>query len=264
MNRAAAYFDVDETLTHDVTLFSFLRYDAHTTGRTTQAEGFLQELDARRARGASRESTNRHYYQWWKDREVDEILDQSRNWWKVRLQDSDRYLRSDVLAKYDWHFHQGHDRVLLSGSFVQLIEPLAAALDVTRVIATAPLVRQGRFTGEIPEPVIGEAKRIALIADARAHGIDLDSAHGYGDHSSDLPFLSALGHPNLVTHPGIGWKDPGFPLHIWLPSLNKPNIVASMGSTGATHRWQVPDRTWHRAISPAHSAWNGRGDEEHY
>ncbi|WP_287901502.1 HAD-IB family hydrolase [Arthrobacter sp.] len=220
MNQTAAYFDVDETLTHDVTLFSFLRHDAHTTGQTEQAETFLRELAARRAQGEPRESTNRYYYQWWKGRDVQKICDLAGNWWAGRLQKPDLFLRSDVLARYEWHSRQGHARILLSGSFVQLIEPLAAALDVTRVIATVPLTGQGRFTGEIGEPLIGDAKRTALLADARDHGIDLTTSHGYGDHRSDLPFLSVLGHPHLVTPPGKGWQDPGFPITIWPPTAD--------------------------------------------
>lgn len=197
-----------------MTLFAFLRHDAAERGVSGQAEDFLRELATRRALGAPRKTTNRLYYQWWKGRAVEEVRTKAREWWLERLATPSEALRPDVLARYDWHREQGHDRILLSGSFCHLIEPLAEALDATRVIATEPETRDGRFTGEIAEPMIGDAKRTALQKDAEAHRVSLHASHGYGDHPSDLPFLSLLGNPNLVTGSAPDWEGT-FPLNVW-------------------------------------------------
>lgn len=112
-------------------------------------------------------------------------------------------LRTDVLSRFEWHKDQGHDTVLLSGSFGDLIAPLAQALDVTRVISTEPEIKEGIYTGEVRVPMIGEAKLSALKQDAKTHQVDLDASYGYGDHPSDLPFLSLLGNPHLVGRPSL-------------------------------------------------------------
>jgi HAD superfamily hydrolase (TIGR01490 family) len=178
-----------------------LRYDASDRGESEHAEEFLRGLAARRALGEPRESTNRLYYQWWKGRAVHEIQGKAKRWWQERFVVPSDALRTDVLARYEWHRERGHDRVLLSGSFRDLIDPLAQKLEATRVIATEPETHGGIYTGEILEPMIGQAKQRALQEDALSNQINLDASYGYGDHPSDLPFLSLLGNPHLVTSP---------------------------------------------------------------
>lgn len=179
-----------------------------------QAEDFLRTLATQRALGATRAITNGLYYRWWTGRAVEEVRTKAREWWHERLATLSEALRPDVLARYDWHREQGHDRILLSGSFRHLIEPLAEALDATRVIATEPEIRDGCFTGAVAKPMIGHAKRTALQEDAEAHCVSLDASHGYGDHSSDLPFLLLLGNPNLVTGSALDWEGSS-PLNVW-------------------------------------------------
>ena len=105
--------------------------------------------------------------------------------------------------------------VLLSGSFRQLIEPLAAALQVTRTITTELVVREGRFTGEIARPMIGQAKATAIAEDAEEHNIDLSESYGYGDHKSDLAFLSRVGFPSLVAGFVPGAESLSDRLEVW-------------------------------------------------
>lgn len=134
---------------------------------------------------------------------AEEIRTKAREWWQQRLTSPAEVLRTDVLSRFEWHKDQGHDTVLLSGSFGDLIEPLAKALDVNRVISTEPEIQEGIYTGEVRVPMIGEAKLEALQADAKSHQVDLAASYGYGDHPSDLPFLSLLGNPHLVGSPSL-------------------------------------------------------------
>jgi phosphoserine phosphatase len=63
-----------------------------------------------------------------------------------------------------------------------------------------PLVRDGRYTGEVVRPMIGEGKREAVLALLRDHpgGVDPRECYAYGDHPSDLPMLECVGNPRVV------------------------------------------------------------------
>lgn len=163
-----------------------------------EGERFLQALRDRRASGETREVTNRAYYQWWNGHQERAVKLMAEAWWRFRLQDEVHIFRTRSLERLRWHKRQGHDVVLISGSFRQLIEPLAVALGSTRTVTTELTVSRGRFTGEIARPMIGQAKLAALVKDAEEHDVDLDESFGYGDHESDFPFLGRVGHPTLV------------------------------------------------------------------
>ena len=67
------------------------------------------------------------------------------------------------------------------------------------ILCTRPLTADGRYTGEVETPVIGEGKR-AAVRRALDERPDIDPAdcYGYGDHVSDLPMLELVGHPVVV------------------------------------------------------------------
>jgi phosphoserine phosphatase len=105
----------------------------------------------------------------------------------------------------------------VSGSFHELLRPLARDLRADHVIATQLLRdRQGRFTGEVVEPMVGPAKARAVLVDAHKHGIALADSYAYGDHESDFDYLGLVGNPVLVQGAAMGWRPPsGAPLTVW-------------------------------------------------
>ncbi len=67
------------------------------------------------------------------------------------------------------------------------------------VLCTLPGTKDGRYTGEIEEALVGNAKARAVASHAAEHGVDLMTSFAYGDHHSDLPFMALVGESLLVS-----------------------------------------------------------------
>lgn len=92
------------------------------------------------------------------------------------------------------------DRVfIVSASPAEVVEPLAAHLGITDVIASrARIDADGRYTGELDFYSYGPFKAEAMAEVAERDGIDLTRSYAYSDSATDLPMLSAVGHPTAV------------------------------------------------------------------
>ncbi|MBU0719693.1 MAG: HAD-IB family hydrolase [Planctomycetes bacterium] len=117
------------------------------------------------------------------------------------------------------HRDAGHAVVLVTGSIDFIVEPLARQLRVTGVIAPALVESNGRFTGQLDGPPIGEQEKARRIVQyAREHGIDLAQSHAYGDSIADLPMLEAVGHAHAVNPDralATAAKRRGWQIHRW-------------------------------------------------
>lgn len=70
---------------------------------------------------------------------------------------------------------------------------------MTHGLGTKGKVVDGAYTGELDGPFCyGEGKVEAIEAIARFEGYDLAQCYAYSDSASDLPMLSAVGHPVAV------------------------------------------------------------------
>src|SRR5690606_11582034 len=96
------------------------------------------------------------------------------------------------------HRAAGRDVVLVSASGEEIVRPIASLLGIEHVIATRMAVADGRYTGEIECYAAGEAKVEAVQQLAAERGYDLARSYAYSDSISDLPLLSAVGHPTAV------------------------------------------------------------------
>jgi phosphatidylglycerophosphatase C len=99
------------------------------------------------------------------------------------------YLRPDVVERVAWHRDQGHDVVIVSASFKDYLDPIAAELGVTAVLATELDVGDdGRLTGELAGPNVRGPEKVrrldAWLADRPAY------VWAYGDSSGDSELLA--------------------------------------------------------------------------
>lgn len=93
-----------------------------------------------------------------------------------------------VLKSLDFHI------ALVSGGFVQVVEPLGAMLNVDHIQANLLEVENGVLTGRILGPVVDRAgKAQALKQFALDHDIPLSRTIAIGDGANDLDMLSAAG-----------------------------------------------------------------------
>jgi len=91
---------------------------------------------------------------------------------------------------------QGHSVALVSGGFVEIVEPLAARYGIRHVRANRFAVADGRLTGGVEGEIVDRAgKARALREFAAAEGIGLDHTVAIGDGANDLDMMAtaALG-----------------------------------------------------------------------
>lgn len=96
------------------------------------------------------------------------------------------------------HHAAGRDVVIVSSSGAEVVEPIGAMIGADRVVATRMVVDEGRYTGEIEFYAYGENKAAAIRELAEQEGYDLAACYAYSDSVTDLPMLSAVGHPTAV------------------------------------------------------------------
>jgi HAD superfamily hydrolase (TIGR01490 family) len=203
--RAAAFFDVDETLITVISMFRFLAHDLAARGEPPPAyEGAMARLAALKAAGLPREETNRAFYRNFAGRRAADLAASGSAWFEGELARGGLF-RAPVLDALRAHARRGDLTVLVSGSFPPCLEPVRRYAGADLLVCSRPQVAAGRYTGVLTEPVIGAEKARALRRIAATHGICLAGSTAYGDHTSDLPLLEAVGHPVVVGEdPALG------------------------------------------------------------
>ncbi|MEE2036658.1 HAD-IB family hydrolase [Nocardiopsis sp. CT-R113] len=196
--RGIAFFDVDETLIGPKSMFSFLEFHlrdgSRPTGTYEQAVARLRETAAR---GVPRRDVNRLYYRLLAGESVEGLRDAGRAWFSEAAR-APGFWHTPVLERLRRHRAEGDLVVLLSGSFFACLDPIAEAAGAHWALGTRPVVRDGLLTGEVLVPMIGETKGVAARAAAAVRNVSPSSCTAYGDHSSDLALLSAVGAPVVV------------------------------------------------------------------
>jgi HAD superfamily hydrolase (TIGR01490 family) len=199
-----AVFDVDETLIDCKSMFSFLEYalrdrsgEAAGSRDYRAALGKLQQ--ARQSQ--TREAVNRLFYLTFAGWSLDHLALLAEGWFAFGRARS-LYV-PEVLERFRQHQIDGHQTVLLSGSATFIIAPIARHLGATHTLAV-DLIRlvDGTTNGQIDGlQTIGEGKAIALKQLIDIHG-PARRLIGYGDHASDLPFLSMCDDAYCVVSAG--------------------------------------------------------------
>lgn len=112
-------------------------------------------------------------------------------------------IRPESRRLLDLHRHAGRATYIVSASPIEIVEPLARALGMTAGVGTRSLLVDGVYTGELDGPLCyGPGKLAAIEQVARLDGLDLARCYAYSDSVSDLPMLSAVGHPVAVNPDG--------------------------------------------------------------
>ena len=88
----------------------------------------------------------------------------------------------------------GYKTGVVSGGFIQVIEPLARELDLDFARANTLEIRDGKLTGRVIGPVIDrKAKAESLKEFAWSNGIQLNQTVAVGDGANDIDMLSTAG-----------------------------------------------------------------------
>ena len=199
-----AFFDLDGTLISEASMVSFHRHRLLALGPTEGPaawNGFQAEAARMRATQRSRATLNEWYYNTcFEDTDISALASLAVGWLAQRRQDP-AFFVAEALECLKAHRAQGMPVVLLTGSFREVVAPLAALFGASDFICAPLEEARGRYTGRLlGEPMIGEGKKAAIERFLQARGTDPALCHGYGDDDSDIPFLSALGHPKVLAN----------------------------------------------------------------
>ncbi len=197
---AAVFFDVDGTLIQTTIVHYYMyfrRQGMSALGSVPWRAGFLLKcgyyllLDK-----ISRSRLNVVFYRSYRGMAVDEVRDLVPGCHRDVI--SPRRFQ-EVEACVTEHRRAGRRIVLVTGSIDFIIQPLAVELGVDDVVAPSLITSNGRFTGELDGPPIGEEEKARRVRRfAKANAIDLSESHAYGDSIADLPMLETVGHPHAV------------------------------------------------------------------
>lgn len=115
-------------------------------------------------------------------RVVDEVLDK-----RITLTPGGRELVATMRA-------HGAYTCLVSGGFTLFTRAVAAKLGFQENRANELVVRDGKFTGEVKEPILGRAAKLATLVDLM-ESFDLDDIDSVvvGDGANDLAMIQAAG-----------------------------------------------------------------------
>ncbi|WP_327303470.1 HAD-IB family hydrolase [Streptomyces sp. NBC_01298] len=227
-----AFFDVDETLITVTSMIGFLAF--HPEREAAGSSDFDRaraDLLARRERGVAREELNRAYYRLFAGCTQESLTAAGRAWFRQETAKGG-LLHRPTLAALHRHRRDGHRIALVSGAPRHCLEPLAEALGGALVLCAGQRSAGGVVTGEIDAPVIGVEKAVRASRAMRAYGADAGDCFAYGDHSSDLPLLCAVGHPVVVGDDPVLLARAGREGWPVLPGVRRAGDTVGAGSVG--------------------------------
>jgi len=113
------------------------------------------------------------------------------------------HVREDVIERVKSHQSQGHEVVVVSGTFTEALEMLCQRLGVRHFVGTKLEVQNDRYTGRVIPPVIkgkGKVEQTHEYLKSQGWDIDWKSSYAYGDSFTDRDMLEMVGHA-VAVHP---------------------------------------------------------------
>ncbi|MDX2468636.1 MAG: HAD-IB family hydrolase [Acidimicrobiia bacterium] len=235
---AAAFFDLDRTLIAGSSAFVFgraaWRADMISTGELLADAGKAITFRFTGASDEKADAVRDRILMAIKGRGAEELLAMADDV-IPRLLDS---VRKESQGFIELHTEAGRDTYMVTASPIEIVQSLAAELEMTGAIATVAEAKDGVYTGELSEPFCyGPAKADAIRRVAAREGYDLDLCYGYSDSLSDLPMLEVVGHP-VAVNPDSGLeaiaRTRGWPIVEFSRTARKVvrTTTASVGAVG--------------------------------
>ncbi len=198
--RAAAFFDVDNTMLVGASIFHFAKgmaardfFTWHDLVRFTLRQARL------RLRGehhgdlhTARESALAFVA----GKKVADIIALGEEIYDEEMADK---IWPGTRALAEQHLAAGEQVWLVTATPVELATIIARRLGLTGALGTVAEAEDGVYTGRLVGEVLhGEAKAHAVRALAVSEGLDLSRCAAYSDSINDLPMLSLVGHATAV------------------------------------------------------------------
>ncbi|MBV9485017.1 MAG: HAD-IB family hydrolase [Frankiaceae bacterium] len=199
--KAAAFFDVDNTIMQGASIYHFARglaaRDFFTWRDLAQ---FAWKQVAFRLKGVEdlghMEEAKQAALGFVAGHEVEEVVGLGEEIYDDLMADK---IWSGTRALAQLHLDTGQRVWLVTAAPAELANIVARRLGLTGALGTVSEIEDGVYTGRlVGEPLHGPAKAEAILALADKEGLDLSLCSAYSDSSNDLPMLTTVGHPVAV------------------------------------------------------------------
>lgn len=201
MNRIAAFFDIDGTISREGLISQMfrkmIRYEL------IDASKWHEEVEPAFTEWDNRVGGYDHYLQ----KMVDIYSETVKNTEAYHIEYIARKVveqRGERVYTYSrdrirWHQEQGHLVIAISGSPTELVREMALKYQLDDYCGTVYEVGDhGIYTGVIHPMWDSRSKLRAIHGLAEKHGIDLDASFAYGDTTGDFTMLDLVGHPFAI------------------------------------------------------------------
>jgi HAD superfamily hydrolase (TIGR01490 family) len=236
--RAAAFFDVDNTLMRGASIYHFARGLAarKVFGTATMARLLWNQLSFR-VRGAENpehiEAARQAALAFVTGQRVSDIVALGEEIYDETMADR---IWAGARELTQRHLDAGQRVWLVTATPVELANILARRLGLTGALGTVAESADGVYTGRLAGGLLhGEAKAAAIRSLAQRENLDLSRSSAYSDSANDLPMLRLVGHPHAV-NPDAGLRtvarEEGWPVHDFR-SGRKVTMVALPVAAGA-------------------------------
>jgi len=204
VNNAYAFFDVDGTLIHGKSMFGFHDFwyqswiGLSTKSHLEEYEDTTAILRALQNSDSPRNVVNRRFYEMFVGRDVAEVTRCAQAWAQRELA-KPSFLIQEVVIELQSLRAKGIEPVFVSGSFMEVLRPIAQHLDALHILATQLLHDGRRYSGRFKSPqTIGAGKAIAVRDFMKEHGVQPQECWAYGDDVSDVDMLEVTGNAVAV------------------------------------------------------------------
>jgi HAD superfamily hydrolase (TIGR01490 family) len=257
--RAAAFFDIDNTIVRGASLFHLARGLASrkfftfgdvatfTWKQTKYRVAGSEDLDdMATAIEAALSFVAGH--------RVEEVTSLGDEIFDERIEGK---LYAGTIAVANSHIAEGQRVWLVSAAPVEIASIIAAKLGLTGALGTVSEVVDGVYTGRlVGTPLHGPAKAEAVRALAERENLDLARCSAYSDSANDVPMLSLVGHPVAVNPDAklrrhakaMGWRIYDYRTGRKAAKIGVPTAIALgagagvaagvLGSRGRKSRWR--------------------------
>jgi HAD superfamily hydrolase (TIGR01490 family) len=263
-SRAAAFFDVDNTMMVGASAFHFAKgLAARRFFSWTDLVRFAARQARLRVRGESphdMRSTRESALAFVAGKKVDEIVALGEEIYDEEMADK---IWSGTAALAQQHIDAGRPVWLVTATPVELATIIASRLHLTGALGTVAETRDGTYTGHLVGDVLhGAAKAAAVQALAEREGLDLSLCAAYSDSINDLPLLSLVGRAVAVNPDSAllaeararGWEVRDFRTGRRAAKIGVPSVLGVGAVAGAVAAGVVIGRNQERAAAAAAAA----------
>ena len=249
--RAAAFFDLDNTMMQGASLYWFARglatrryFTARDVARFAWQQARFRLISEHRGHISSAKDVALAFFDGWKVGDVEHLAEE---------------IFDELMAERIWpgthalaqtHLDDGERVWLVTAAPIEIGRVIAQRLGLTGAIGTVAEITDGAYTGRLAGDMMhGPAKADAVRQLAVVEGLDLRRCTAYSDSANDLPMLTCVGNA-VATNPDAalrrvaraeGWQVRDFrttrkAARIALPAAVATGAVAGAALTVALRR----------------------------